>query len=99
MFNKEEFKQAIKEAVTEVIEQKYAPFFKQVNNLLIDADNYRVYTVPQVARMVRRSEQTVRRWMKEGLLAASENNLISQAALNHFFRIQEGLENKPGQDY
>lgn len=99
MFDEKRFKQLVKEALEEVLREKYEGIFRKVALVAEDAENFRLYTVPQTAKLFRRSESTIRRWIRLGWLTATANNMITQGAINQFTRIREGLENLPNKPY
>lgn len=99
MFNTEEFKKVIREALSEVMEEQYGSLMNQLSGLLTDSNDMRMYSIPQVAAMMHRSSQTIRRWISQGLLVKTKNNLISQAAINDYINYSKGLKDRPNYNY
>jgi len=99
MFDEKKLKTLMMEALEEVLREKYEGIFRKVALVADDAENFRLYSIPQVAKLFRKSEQTIRRWIRKGWLTTTHNNMITQAAINQFTRIRDGLENLPNKPY
>lgn len=99
MFNNEEFKKIVREALSEVMDEHYGTVLNKLSALLTDSDNMRMYTIPQVAAMMHKSSQTIRRWISQGLLVKTQNNLVSQGAINDFISFSKGLRDRPKSNF